>query len=212
MLFDARQRRWVLWALGADRSRGAHHRAVLAVVARAHLEDLALAGQVSGTRGIVDLSSSFLRHLRRLCASRHLRDHGALANPQPSSIFYSSAICAFPGLLIQSQNSQSWGIITLFAGAAVATEILLRSGMPAGREGNRTLSIGAPLLLLAFLLPTSLYCFMALGLHTIAAMTRMGEPFGLPRFNELRLTTLWVPGDRTFMTDYLISIREGARS
>ena len=35
-------------------------------------------------------------------------------------------ICAGPGLIIQSQNAQPWGIITLFAGAAVGTEILLR--------------------------------------------------------------------------------------
>ncbi|MBM6580057.1 hypothetical protein ILT44_07690 [Microvirga sp. BT689] len=209
MVFDSRQRRWVLWALGVIAL------AVLTIElfwhsSLSHLEDLALAGQVSGTKGIVDLASSFLGHLRdylllaifaimvlwRTRSLRHLLFFG---------------ICAFPGLLIHSQNSQAWGIITLFAGAAVATEILLRFGMPTGRKGNRTLNIGAPLLLLAFLLSTSLYCFMALGLHTIAAVTRMGEPFGLPRFNELRLTTLWVPGDRTFVADYLTSIREGAR-
>jgi hypothetical protein len=52
---------------------------------------------------------------------------------------------------------------------------------------------------------------MALGLHTALAATHTGEPFGLPRFGQLRLTTLWVPGDRSFMTDYLESIRAGAR-
>jgi hypothetical protein len=209
MMFDARQRRWVLWALGASAL------AVLTIElfwqsSLGHLEDLVLAGQVSGTRGIVDLALPFLRHLGDyvllaifaimvLWRTRSLRD----------LLFF--GICAFPGLLIQSQNSQPWGIITLFAGSAVATEILLRFGVPYGRKGKRPLNVGAPLLLLAFLLPTSLHCFMALGLHTIAAVTRMGEPFGLPRFNELRLTTLWVPGDRSFMTDYLASIQEGAR-
>jgi len=164
---------------------------------------------VSGTRGIVDLSLAFLRHLSDyvllsifavlvLWRARSLRD----------LLFF--GICAGPGLMIQNQNSQPWGIITLFAGAAVATEILLRRQRLAAQEGDGSLARGAPLLLIAFLLPTGLHCFMALGVHSVAATARVGEPFGLPRFSELRLTTLWVPGDRTFMTDYLMSIREGA--
>ncbi len=209
MLFDARQRHWVLWALGLI--------VVSALIIEAvwqsslsHLEDLALAGRVSGTRGIVDLSLAFLRHLADyvilaifaalvLWRTRSLRD----------LLFF--GICAGPGLIIQSQNSQPWGIITVFAGAAVATEILLRPRRVAGHESHRILTQGAPLLLIAFLLPTSLHCFAALGVHSIAATARTGEPFGLPRFGELRLTTLWLPGDRTFMTDYLMSIREGAQ-
>jgi hypothetical protein len=209
MLFDARQRRWALWALGLIAL------AMLLIEAfwqasLAHLEDLILAGRVSGTRGIVDLVLAFLRHLADyilltifaalvLWRTRSLRD----------LLFF--GICAVPGLLIQNQNSQPWGIITLFAGAAAATEILLRAGMPFGREENRIPVSGAPLLLLAFLLPTSLHCFMALGLHAIVATARVGEPFGLPRFDELRLATLWVRGERSFMYDYLESIHEGAR-
>jgi hypothetical protein len=209
MLFDARQRRWVLWALGLIVVSGLLIEAVWQS-SLSHLEDLALAGQVSGTRGIVDLSLAFLRHLADyvilaifavlvLWRTRSLRD----------LLFF--GICAGPGLIIQSQNSQPWGIITVFAGAAVATELLLRSRRLAGHESHGVLAQGAPLLLLAFLLPTSLHCFMALGVHSVAAIARTGEPFGLPRFGELRLTNLWVPGDRNFMTDYLMSIREGAR-
>jgi hypothetical protein len=210
MLFDSRQRRWVLWALGMS-ALAALTIELFWQSSLGYLEDLVLTGRVSGTRDIVDLALSFLQHLSDyvllaifaimvLWRTRSFRD----------LLFF--GICAVPGLLIQSQNSQSGGIITLFAGSAVATEILLRLGMPSnGREGNKTLNVGAPLLLLAFLLPTGLHCFMALGLHTVAAVTRMGEPFGLPRFNELRLATLWVPGDRSFMTDYLASIQEGAR-
>lgn len=209
MLFDARQRRWVLWALGL---------LVLSALlieafwqsSIAHLEDLALAGRVSGTRGIVDLSLAFLRHLADyvllavfaalvLWRTRSLRD------------FLFFGICAGPGLMIQNQNSQPWGIITLFAGAAVATELLLRSCRLDDQAESGILARGAPLLLLAFLLPTSLHCFMALGVHSIAATTRTGEPFGLPRFGELRLTNLWMPGDRNFMTDYLMDTQEGAR-
>jgi hypothetical protein len=209
MLFDTRQRRWVLWALGMMALSSLLIEAVWRS-SLAHLEDLALAGRVSGTRGIVDLSLAFLRHLADYIL---LAIFAALVLWQTRSIrdllFF--GICAGPGLMIQSQNSQPWGIITLFAGAAIATEILLRSHRHAGQGGSGILARGAPLLLLAFLLPTSLHCLMALGVHSSAAMVRVGEPFGLPRFNELRLTNLWVAGDRSFMTDYLMSIQEGAR-
>lgn len=209
MLFDAVQRRWVLWALGW---LGLSALLIEAVwqSSLAHLQDLALAGRVSGSRGIVELSLAFLRHLADyvilaifaglvLWRSRSLRD----------LLFF--GICGGPGLIIQSQNSQPWGIITVFTGAAVATELLLRSCRLNDLKESRTLARGAPLLLLAFLLPTSLHCFMALGVHSIAATARIGEPFGVPRFGELRLTTLWMPGDRSFMDDYLMSIQEGAR-
>jgi hypothetical protein len=209
MLFDIRQRRWVLWALGLMLLSALLIEAVWQS-SLAHLEDLALAGRVSGTRGIVDLSLAFLRHLADyvllaifailvLWRTRSLRD----------LLFF--GICAGPGLIIQSQNSQPWGIITVFTGAAVATELLLRSCPLDDQKDSGVLAQGAPLLLLAFLLPTGLHCFMALGVHSIAATARMGEPFGLPRFGELRLTTLWMPGDRGFMTDYLMSTQEGAR-
>jgi hypothetical protein len=113
--------------------------------------------------------------------------------------------------MIQNQNSQPWGVITIFAGAAVAAELLLRTGRLPQPKGRLPTNVGAPLVLLAFLLPTSIHCFMALCVHTAAATLRVGEPFGLPRFDGLRLTTLWVPGDRSFMTAYLASIQEGAR-
>ncbi|MBM1171740.1 hypothetical protein [Microvirga arabica] len=209
MLFDIRQRRWVLWSLGLIFLSALLIEAVWQS-SLIHLQDLALAGRVSGGRGIVDLSLAFIRHLADyvilgifaglvLWRSRSLRD----------LLFF--GICAGPGLIIQSQNSQPWGIMTVFSGAAVATELLLRSRRLDNREERGILARGAPLLLLAFLLPTALHCFMALGVHTVAALARVGEPFGLPRFGELRLTSLWMPGDRGFMDDYLVSVREGAR-
>jgi hypothetical protein len=209
MLFDMHQRRWALWALGLIFLSAPLIEAVWQS-SIAYFEDLALAGRVSGSRGIVDLSLALLRHLTDyvllaifaglvLWRSRSLRD----------LLFF--GMCAGPGLIIQSQNSQPWGIITVFTGAAVATELLLRSCRLNDQEESGILARGAPLLLLAFLLPTSLHCFMALGVHSIAATARIGEPFGVPRFGELRLTNLWMPGDRSFMDDYLMSIREGAR-
>ena len=209
MLFDARQRRWAAGALGLTLVCGL----IIELFwqgSRAHLDDLILAGKVSGSRGVVELVLGFLRHLADyvmlailavpvLWRTRSLRD----------LLFF--GICAGPGLMIQNQNSQPWGVITIFAGAAVAAELLLRiSRMPQPR-GRLLTNFGAPLVLLAFLLPTTIHCFMALCVHTAAATLRLGEPFGLPRFDGLRLTTLWVPGDRSFMTAYLDSIQEGAR-
>jgi hypothetical protein len=209
MLFDPLQRRWAFWTTCLTAVSGL----LVEFFWRssfAHLEDLMMASQVSGSRGAVDLTLAFLRHLSDyvllavfaalvLWRTRSLRD----------LLFF--GICAGPGLLIQNQNSQPWGIITLFAGAAVATEILLRSAGSFRHEGRPVPDRGAPLLLLAFLLPTTLHCFMALGLHSALAATRTGTPFGLSHFEGLRLTTLWIPGDRSFMTGYLDSIRDGAR-
>ena len=209
MLFDKHQRRWALMALGLTLACAL----VIELFwqgTRAHLDDLILTGKVSGSRGMVDLALGFLRHLAdyvilailavpAVWRTRSLRD------------FLFFGICAGPGLMIQNQNSQPWGIITIFAGAAVAAEILMRTSKQAQPEARFLTRSGAPLLLLAFLLPTSIHCFMALCVHTTAATMRVGEPFGLPRFDGLRLTTLWVPGDRSFMTAYLSSIQEGAR-
>ncbi len=209
MLFDARQRRWAAGALGLTLACGL----IIEVFwqgSKAHLDDLILAGKVSGSRGIVELALGFLRHLAdyvmlailaipALWRTRSLRD----------LLFF--GICAGPGLMIQNQNSQPWGVITIFAGAAVAAELLLRTSRPHQPKSGLLTHFGAPVVLLAFLLPTSIHCFMALCVHTTAATLRLGEPFGLPRFDGLRLTTLWVPGARSFMTAYLDSIQEGGR-
>jgi hypothetical protein len=167
---------------------------------------------VSGSRGFVDLAIGFLRHLADyvmlgifvalvLWRTRSLRD------------FLFFGLCAGPGLLIQNQNSQPWGVITIHAGAAVAAELLLRSGsqQQAAKGNPLPLAAGAPLLLLGLLLPTGLHCFMALGLHAGLAAAKVGEPFGLPGFERIRLALLWSPGDHAFSTAYLTSVRDGAR-
>ncbi|HLM39332.1 MAG TPA: hypothetical protein VK434_07015 [Microvirga sp.] len=211
MLFDRSQRRWAAGAIGLTLLAG------LAIEAfwqssLAHLADLMLTSRVSGSRGFVDLAAGFLRHLADyvmlgifvalvLRRTRSLRD----------LLFF--GLCAGPGLLIQNQNSQPWGIITLHAGAAVAAEILLRLEDRRQEPGSNPppLAAGAPLLLLALLLPTGLHCLMALGLHAGLAAARAGEPFGLPGFERVRLALLWSPGDHAFSTAYLASVRNGAR-
>lgn len=209
MAFDVSQRRWALGALGLSCL------SVLAVEAiwqssRAHFDDLFLAGRVSGSRGIADFVETFMGHWIDYAL---LTIFAALTLWRTRSFrhFLFFGFCAGAGLLIQTQNSQAWGILILQAGAAVAAEILLRSRQSSQASGWSLSGLGPQVLLLIFLVPTMLTGFAALSLHTALAATRTGEPLGLPEFDRIRLTTLWVPGDRSFITDYLNSIREGAR-
>jgi hypothetical protein len=131
------------------------------------------------------------------------------------------AFVAGSGLVIMAQNSQPWGIITLHAGASVAAEMLMRSepqrapNADAEREGwwrAFPLAPGAPLLLLALLLPTIVHCSAALALHAGLALTGSGKSFGMPEFDRVRLAELWSPGDRAFSETYLASLLDGARA
>jgi len=209
MLFDRSQRRWAAGAIGLALLAGLLVEAVWQS-SLAHLADLMLTSQVSGSRGLVDLALGFLRHLADyvmlaifvvlvLWRTRSLRD------------FLFFGLCAGPGLLIQNQNSQPWGIITIHAGAAVAAEILLRRNDKNKESAPPALAAGAPLLLLALLLPTGIHCVMALGLHAGLAASRAGEPFGLPGFDRIRFARLWSPGGHEFLSAYLASVRDGAR-
>jgi len=211
MLFDPRQRRWTAGAIGTVLVAGLVIEAIWQS-SIAHLHDLVLTSRVSGARGHVELILGFLRHLADYVI---LAIFAALALWRTRSLrdLFFFGICAGPGLLIQNQNSQPWGIITIHAGAAVAAEIILRSSkQQSHRSGNRRLlAAGAPLMLLALVLPTTIHCFMALGLHAALAATRSGEPFGLPQYDRIRHVRLWSPGDYDYMAAYLTSIRDGAR-
>jgi hypothetical protein len=215
MLTDRRQYRWVAAALLAVVAAGL----VVELFWRssaAHIADLLLAGRVSGLRSIEGLVLGLVRHVAdyalfaifatlALWRTRSVRD------------FLFFGFCAGPGLLIVSQNSQPWGIITLQAGSAVAAELLLRPSHNPAAEGatptksRNRLDVGAPWLLLAFLAPTGLHWLLALVLHAGLATSKFGEEFGLPKFSGIRLAKLWSPGDDALSRTYLTSIREGAR-
>ncbi|MFC4174475.1 hypothetical protein ACFOYU_20885, partial [Microvirga sp. GCM10011540] len=212
MLFDARQRRWAAWAIGLT-ILTALAVEILWKASLAHFADLVLAGQVSGTRGAVGLVLGFLRHLAdyvmfgivavlALWRTRSFRD------------FLFFGFCAGPGLLIQAQNSQPWGIITLHTGAVVAAEILVRTQYARTASGGGSLSLasGSVFLLFALLLPTTVHYLLGLGLHTTLAVTRSGQPFGLPGLEQVRLARLWTPGDYAFTSAYLESIRKGGET
>jgi len=217
LLLDPRQRRWAAAAILATLVAGLLVEAVWRS-SLTHLADLRLAGQVSGTRSLEGFALGFLGHLAdyvmfallvglALHRTRSFRD----------LLFY--GFCAGPGLLVMVQNSQPWGIIMLHGGAVVAAETLVRPKQDTQRPGaggrlgpGVRLAAGAPLALLALLLPTVIHCAIALGLHATLAASRAGEPFGMPQFDRVRLALLWSPGDHDFSTRYLASLRDGAQA
>jgi len=212
LLLDAQQRRWAAFSLGLTVICGLLVEAFWRSTS-AYFEDLILTGQVSGSRGVIELMMAFLRHLADfsllailailvLWRTRSLRD----------LLFF--GFCTLPGLLIQSQNSQPWGILTIHAGAAVAAQMLLQFAAHPSASGERPLSLGfgSPLLLMALILPTLLHCLMALGLHTALALSHSGQAFDLPQFAEIRLISPWLSKEKTLMHTYLASIEDGAHA
>lgn len=210
-LSDKEQRRWACISIGLTIAFALVVELAWKSTA-AYISDLTLAGQVSGSLNIVYLVDAFIRHLADytllaifatfvLWRTRSIRD----------LLFF--GFCTVPGLIIQTQNSQPWGILTIYAGAVVAAEIIMRLNAEQFRadRSRMFLSAGSPLLLMALLLPVLLHCFMALGLHTTLALARSGEAFDFPQFKEIRLIAPWLSGKRTLMHAYLDSVEDGAR-
>ncbi len=212
MLLDPWQRRWAAGALGLTAA------AALTVEAfwrssPAYVADLQLALEVSGwLRGswgqitdhvLVNLADYVLATLFAVLAlrrSRSVRD----------ALFYSA--CGVVGFLLVNQNFQSWGIITLHAAAAVAAETILRheDEAPSRTDAQHWSSAaGAKLLFIALVLPTTVHCTLALGLHAAAASAPAGDPVPLPRFDRVRFANLWTWGDHDAGVAELAVIQDG---
>jgi hypothetical protein len=122
-------------------------------------------------------------------------------------------LCAGSGYFLLNQNYQAWGMVTLYAGAAVAAELLLRpgeDGLPERRPARST--AGAPFLLLGILIPTIAVSAVALGIHAALAAKRSGVGFGLPNLAGIRLVELLSPRDFEFHSGYIDTLRTGARA
>ncbi len=190
MLLDAQQRRWVAASLGIVLASGLLIEVFWSATG-AHIDDLLLAGGVSGSFKTLDeLVSVFLKNLAdytlfilfaalALWRTRSMRD------------FLFFGFCAGSGFMLILQNFQNWGIVTLPAGAAVATELLARLGPPSPNRKSLSWAAGTQLLLLAFVLPSSIHHTATLGLHAALASTNMGQAVPLPRFERVRLVQLW---------------------
>lgn len=212
MLLDSRQRVWAVAAIGLVVTAGLVVEALWGGTA-AHIADLVLASEVSGSLKTIDeLASVVFRNLAdytlfglftafALWRTRSIRD------------FLFFGFCAGSGFMLITQNFQNWGIITLPAGAAVAAEMLARSGsFEAADKRRRSWAAGTQLLLLAFILPSSIHHAAALGLHAGLASTQQGQAVPLPKFERIRLVQLWTEGDYPVFSRYLASLDDGARA
>ncbi len=211
MLFDRHQRIWAAAALGLIIATGFTVEFFWGATAD-HLADLMLAGEVSGSLKSIDELVSL--------ALKNLTDYilfglfAALALWRTRSIrdFVFFGFCAGAGFMLIMQNFQFWGIITLPAGAAVAAEMLARLGPSAASRKSPSPIAGTQLLLLAFVLPTSLHNAAALGLHAGLAVTQQGQAVPLPKFDRIRLVQLWTEDNYPLFSRYLASLGDGAQA
>jgi hypothetical protein len=211
MLLDSQQRRWALMTCVMILAGGLLIEAFWGAT-EAHINDLLLAGGVSGSfKSLDELVSVFLRNLAdytffimfaalALWRTRSIRD------------FLFFGFCAGSGFMLIIQNFQISGIVTLPAGAAVAAELLARSAPARDSMKTPALAAGAQLLLLAFVLPSSVHHATTLGLHAALASTNQGQAVPLPKFDRIRLVQLWTEDNYPVFSRYLESLGDGARA
>jgi hypothetical protein len=211
MLLDRRQRGWAAAALVMTAG-------VLLLVeatwrsSAAHLSDLLLAGRVSGNLDTVDELAQIV--FNNFADFVIFAIFGVLVLIRTRSVrdFLFLGFCAGSGYLLIGQNFQSWGIVTLGVGAAVAAESLARADRVVAPGRRRSVLVGAHLLLLAFLLPATIHNAAALGLHAGLAAARYGETVPLPKFDRIRLAKLWTDGEYPAFERYLESLADGANA
>ena len=178
----------------------------------AHVADLLLASRVSGSIDTIDeLAAVLFKNLAdyvlfAIVALLALRRVGSIRD------FLFFGFCAGSGYLLIMQNFQVTGIVTLVSGAAVAVETLARADQPAADGRRWSLTAGAQLLLLAFVLPASIHNAAALGLHTALAGAKQGLPAPMPNFDRVRLAQLWTEGDYPVFSRYFASLEDGVRA
>ena len=197
-------RRWALPALAIC--------AVAAVVIEAfwggtaaHLADLAQAANVSGTPNLTRITLGLLRHVPDLVLTALVLAPALRQRPKPADLAF-FAFCAASGFWILQQNAQSWGMLSLHAAAAAATEGLLRSSSVSDRAAK-----AAPLLLLGLLLPPVIQGVLAAGLNAHAALAEDTITVPLPRFENVRIARLGSGGDPEFLALYLPTLEDGGR-
>ncbi|MGN7292560.1 hypothetical protein [Rhizobium sp. SAFR-030] len=206
MLFDRRQARWVWIAFAVTAA------ACLLIEAvwhgsLAHLQDLAAAAKVSGGKDFPSLVRSLLNNLADVTVFLIITGV-ALARTRSLTDLLFYGFCLAAGLMILNQNAHGWGIITLYAGAAVAVERISRLRSDAVAAAPPALHRGLPLILAFFFVPPIVHHAGALLLHTAYALGNSGKPLGLPRFADVRNID---PdgGQPDFMQRYIDDIESG---
>ena len=208
MLPDRRQWRWAATSLGST---------VISVFiieslwggSLSHLQDLRLASDVSGgvpaIRSLVDV---VLRNLPDMAVYAIFIAVLLLLRRNVRDIAF-VGFCAAGGVLIIEQNFQTLGIVTLGASAAVITELVFPSRMPAAHPA---LGRGLPLLLAVLLLPPTATNATNLSIHAFYSFSGKGEEVPLPTFNDIRLVPMWSQNQYDVFRRYNASLEDGARA
>ncbi len=210
LLLDRGHRKWTTWATLVTIF------AILVVEllwggTRQHVKDIMDASRVSGGRGLWGLAQSAFRNLADLSVFA-LAVGCSLWITRSLKDFVFFGFCAFAGLLIISQNAHGWGIITLYAGLAVAAEQARRKDHLAIGDGTgippSRLAAGLPLILVFMALPPAAHHGTSLILHARLAMTNSGTSIGLPHLRDVR-TLEPQGGGAAFIRQYIQSINSG---
>ncbi len=212
MLLDRRQWRWAALALGISAGT-----AVLVELfwrgSRGYVSDLLAAAQVSGGRNLEAVARGGLNNLPDVVLFA-MATGLALWVTRSARLAIFALGCLLSGMLILSQNAHGWGIITVFAGAVVAAELAMRGRSPdAGDERRGRLAVlvaGAPLLLVALLLPPVVRHATTLLLHFGLALSDFGDPLPLPAMDNVRHGYIWPEEHNGFAENYIASFGEGA--
>ncbi|NNU48873.1 hypothetical protein G9X68_17400 [Rhizobium sp. WYCCWR 11279] len=186
MLSDRQQRRWIMAALLLT---GA---AMIAIEffwrgTVEHVEDLRAAARVSGGHDLPSVLKNVRENLSDLTV---FAAFASLAIWQSRSLrdLVFCGFCMGAGLAIINQNAHSWGIITLYCGAAVlAQKSAWLQPVNGGRAGRQALPAGVlSLLTTLFLSPPIVHHTAALILHASLAVDKAGQSLGLPHFDDVR--------------------------
>jgi hypothetical protein len=212
MLHDRNQWRWAIAALALTVAATLALEAVSGVPS-AYVSDLARATHASGPvkEGSERLLTSFAENLFDYAlfavvaalAAAMLRDWRMLAF---------LAFCGGAGLMIQNQNFQVTGIVTLAAGAVVVVEAMARQHRRAERPAAGPALAAASVLAALFLLPMIADRAVALGTHAALASTRPAHRFGLHELDRIVLAHTGTVYDVRYTWTYVATLDDGARA
>jgi hypothetical protein len=119
--------------------------------------------------------------------------------------------CGGAGLMIQNQNFQISGIVTLAAGAVVAAEAIWRRGFSFEGWRGRAALAAAGVLVLALLAPMTVDRGVSLYTHVVLAGTKPAHRFALPRLDRIVLADTGSVWDTRYTAEYAATLDDGAR-
>jgi hypothetical protein len=210
MLLSREQRRWAAIALAATAALTLGLE-IMWGLPSGYIRDLVQTAYASGA--VQGGSGKLLESL-----ADNLFDYGAFALAAALATFVLRdwrlaaflAFCAAAGLLIQNQNFQVSGIVTLATGAAVAAEALGRQAQRDHRGVPPAARAAAFVLLAALIVPTVAGRAAALGTHLWLAGTKPAHRFALPRLDRVILAETGTAFDTEYSAKYAATLDDGA--